>query len=381
MEILLVFFLGIAGLLWLSTFGYPALLLFIAWTRKQANVQIEDWPEIAVIIPTLNEEGFIQAKIADLEEIDYPTDRLSAIVIDGGSFDKTPALVRQEIERGARIRLVVMNDARNKFDQVIKALELVENEYVVFTDADTRLEPSCLKELIRALLADPLNAVVGAKVKPASRLPEELIHWGLLNSMWWIEGEALSAAGFSGVCYAIRRNSLKPVFKDLKAEDIHLSLLLSSSGQRVRLCNSAVATELRVPQTAREFLDFRRKRGADYASALRTFKTQEESPLPWKIVRAVRLWQFGAAPWLGIALAAIGLALLPSRYWAHLLITFLALLIPALGGIWILNRDVGKTFGWRKLMAGLVRYPALLSAALLTLNKSTVARVTERSMP
>jgi len=361
--------------MWLSTYGYLIILSIIMLIRRRADMDVEDWPEIAIVIPTLNEEDIVQSKLSDLRNVDYPADLIHILVVDGGSLDRTTELVEQEIERNQKIQLLCMNNARNKIDQVVYSLGILEQEYVVFTDADSHLEPSCIKELVRLLLSDKQTAVVGATVRPASRLLEEHIHWKILNFLWWLEGEAFSTAGFSGVCYAVRRKSLELINQNIKAEDIHLSLTVSASGHRVRLCKAAIATELRVPQTIREFLQFRWRRGSRYLSALRYFKSHKLMPLSHHIVRGVRIWQFIVIPWLAIVLIVLGLIFLITKYWIFSISMSMLFIIPAIAWIQIYKRKTNNTVGWIKLMRAFSRYIVLLLISLITMSKYTSIKI------
>jgi cellulose synthase/poly-beta-1,6-N-acetylglucosamine synthase-like glycosyltransferase len=371
MKVLPVSFLGVAALVWLTSFGFLALLMIVARTRRRVKLRPESWPDVAVVVPTLNEEAYILQKLDDLRGVDYPPDRLHALVVDGGSTDRTRALVQERIEQGEAVRLVCLTAVRNKIEQVIRSLELLGQEYIVFTDADTRLEPGCVRELIGSLLQDRRAAIVGAMVRPLSALPEELIHWRLHNFLWWLEGEAFSAAGFSGVCYVLRKDSANQIDRDVQAEDIHLSLSVCAAGYRVRLCPSAVAYEMRVPQTVREFFRFRRRRGSRYVAALRHFQRSAPRSLGWRIVRRARLWQFGVTPWLGVVLAGLGAAVLLTPQWTYSVIVLAAFIVPALGGMLILNRETARAFGWGKLIFALMRYGVLIMTSLLTLGKDS----------
>ncbi|OGD18928.1 MAG: hypothetical protein A2W03_13815 [Candidatus Aminicenantes bacterium RBG_16_63_16] len=368
MNALLIAFLGVAGLLWIGSFGFLGLLMVITRLRRRAAPRPDSWPDVALVVPTLNEEAYILEKLDDLRRVDYPSDKYRILVVDGGSTDRTCDLVRERIRDGEAARLTCMSGVRNKVEQVIRSLELVSEEFIVFTDADVRLEPDCVRELVSLLLADRRVAIVGATVRPVSRLLEEIIHWKLHNFLWWLEGEAFSAAGFSGVCYALRRDSATRIDRDIQAEDIHLSLSVCAGGHRVRLCPSAVANELRVPQTVREFYRFRRRRGTRYVAALKHFQHPGRRSWGWQIVRRARLWQFSIAPWLGVLLAGLGLALLMTPQRSYLLIIPAAFVAPLLGGILVLNRDSGRISGWGKLLFASLRYSVLIMTSLLILG-------------
>jgi glycosyltransferase involved in cell wall biosynthesis len=63
-------------------------------------------PRISVIIPTLNEAGFIERCIRAILDGDYPVDRLEVIVVDGMSDDGTPDIVRRLAAENPCVRLV-----------------------------------------------------------------------------------------------------------------------------------------------------------------------------------------------------------------------------------------------------------------------------------
>lgn len=61
---------------------------------------------VAVIIPTLNEERFIDACLTSILKQTYPFAELDVMVVDGGSTDKTTAIVTQWCKEYANVRLL-----------------------------------------------------------------------------------------------------------------------------------------------------------------------------------------------------------------------------------------------------------------------------------
>src|SRR5205085_1538177 len=203
-------FLAAAAVLWTSVFGYVAVLLALLAllarkrARRCANAPSQDeLPEIAVVVPVRNEERLIARRLANLRRSDYPADRLAVIVVDGGSTDATASIVEAARAEGDPVTLVQVAEARGRADQLNAVLGTLPQEIVVVTDADAELDPGCFRALVATLAANPATDVVGARVRPATRLVEERIHWWLLSSLWWLEGEALGSGQVSGVCYAL----------------------------------------------------------------------------------------------------------------------------------------------------------------------------------
>lgn len=371
-----VVFLTTATILWLTVFGYVAVLLILAWRRGSGAdpscVSCDGLPSIAVVVPVRNEERFVAGKLADLRRSDYPADRVTTVFIDGGSTDATAALVEAECSSHAGLSLVRVGHARGKSDQLNAVLPSLRQDIVVVTDVDSELEPSCLRSLVESLLAHPETDVVGARIRPATALLEERIHWWLLNSLWWLEGEALGNAQVSGVCFAIRSGAVSPLPSDCTAEDVRFGLLAGARGRDVRLCRRALATELRVPQTAGEFLTFRRRRGTGYLRELRRVRPAA-APLRWHIVQALRLYHFFVMPLVAAGVAAAALVLLATAHWHWPLLAAAAFAAPAIAALFA-STTLGEGRRWRLgLAAG--RLAGLTWLSLLALRRGTTTRL------
>jgi cellulose synthase/poly-beta-1,6-N-acetylglucosamine synthase-like glycosyltransferase len=374
-TLLLSLFLGAFALVWLSVFGYLLILMVGSRKNRPAVQPVEDWPEIAIVVPTLNEEQLIVAKLADLREIDYPPDRVHVVVVDGGSADQTAQLVQQEIASGADVQLVQLPGVRRKVAQVIHGLEIITQEFVVFTDADSRLETSSVKAMIQELKRDERTAIVGATVVPDSALLEEQVHWSCLNALWWLEGEVFGSAGFSGACYAARREAITSRLNNAMAEDIHLAMAASSEGRHVRLCRGATAYEVRAPQSLREYLQFRRRRGTGYLTELRRQAGLSHAPWWWRLAQRLKIWHFTTAPKLCVALVLTGLPLVATSHWPVVVGAGLASLIPWLAAVGAVNRRLYRRVGWAAATFAGVRFTALIAVSLLALPSSTAVQV------
>ena len=371
MTVLLILFFAVATVLWLSIFGYALLLAVIALRRRQVELGVSACPDIAIVIPTLNEEDLILPKLADLRRTDYPSDRMTVVVVDGGSVDQTTKLIRQEIARGEPIHLVSLNGARGKSYQINHVLGILTQDIVVFTDVDSVLEPSCIRELISVLERDPNTAVAGATVRPDTDLLEERIHWWFQNYLWWLEGEVLSSAGVSGVCFAVRRETVLPLPQDAYADDVHVAFAAAARGFRARLCRKAHATEIRVPQTANEFVQFRRRRGSVYLSELLRPSKDLHPPVSWKLARLMRLWHFLVTPKVGVVLAVSACVLLGTPYWHWPLLTFAAFAAPACAALIASKTLAVEGRGWWSLNLAASRLLVLTLVSMLTMNSYT----------
>ena len=337
--ILPALFMGLVAAAWLPSFGYVLFLMIAARRRGAGSESPTSFPLVAVVIPTLNEAPWIDRKLDNLRGLDYPSERLRVLVVDGGSEDGTTNRVSDRIRRGEAIRLIETGRRGGKAAQLNRAFAELEQQFIVVTDADTELEPACVAALVAQLESDPMTGIVGAVVCPRTELVEEQVHWAFLNWIWWLEGEAWSAPGLSGVCYAVRRSAFSDLAQ-VEAEDIHLALHVAARGFRVRICPRARALELRVPQTAAGFLQFRRRRGGRYLAALSHPCDENLGPRVWRAARWVRR---GQMTWLAHLVAGVVLlagALIASRQWRW----------PAAAAVWL-------AFSWVPLLLATHRSP------------------------
>jgi cellulose synthase/poly-beta-1,6-N-acetylglucosamine synthase-like glycosyltransferase len=332
MTALALGFAALALLVWMASAGYLLGLAALTGWRRQARrpAHADELPPVTVVMAVRDEADGIDAKLADLWAGDYPADRMRLVVVEGGSHDDTAARVAAATAHDARVTLLRASTARHKTDQMRVALAAAQDAIIVATDADARLAPDCIRRLVQALHDDPSTAMVGAWVEPASALREERLHWALLNRLWWLEGEAIGAAGISGVACAMRRTVVTPPTDG--ADDIALALSANAHGYRVRICRTARARELRVPQSVGELLHFRRRRGRSYLDALDGVSPGGHRGA--RLARAVRRFHFRVTPLAALALVGLGLTVLETAAWPLVPIAAAAFAVPLAALAW-----------------------------------------------
>lgn len=373
-----IVFVLCAAALWASTFGYLLALQCVALLKPQSPSRCRDLPRIAVVVPVLNEERLIRDKLVNLCASDYPADRLRIVVVDGGSADRTAGLVALAIRENLPVQLLQLAGASGKAAQINHALAHLDQEIVVVTDADARLEPSCLRELVCVLAADPRTALVGAAVRPAAVLPEERAYWWFLNRLWWLEGQALGSAMVSAACYALRRAQAPSLPDDVHCDDAFMMMAMGSRGSRVRLCRAAKATELRVPRSRVELLEFRFRRGRGYLRELcRATPTAGAHP-GWRVTRRVRQYHFRATPALAAVLAVLTLTLPAAGRgeWVAAVLGVFAVSAAAVFGPAMLDASRRPSWLWPRRAAAVVGAAALTWYSLVRIG---VCATTDRS--
>ncbi len=107
-------------------------------------------PLCSIIIPCLNEEVFIEAVVRQAAEQRYPADKIEILVVDGGSTDKTRAIVSELAAADQRIRLVD-NPDRIQAAAMNLGIKRSHGEVIVRLDAHAEYADDYVAEAVKAL--------------------------------------------------------------------------------------------------------------------------------------------------------------------------------------------------------------------------------------
>lgn len=239
-----------------SYFGYGVhlFLLRALWSgarrhRAPALQSDDECPEVALLIAAYNEEDFIEEKLRDTKALDYPTGKLTVYVITDGSTDATAALARA-FDFGDCHRLVVEHeDGRaGKQAAIDRVLPGVTAPIVVFTDANTYLNPLALRNIVRHYRDPNVAAVAGEKrilrkdVDAAAGAGEGL-YWRFESALKRWDSEFHTVVGAAGELFSVRRARLPAVPEGILVEDFYITMRLCQAGYRVAYAPDAYATE------------------------------------------------------------------------------------------------------------------------------------------
>jgi N-acetylglucosaminyl-diphospho-decaprenol L-rhamnosyltransferase len=95
-----------------------------------------------------------------------------AIVVDDGSSDGTPALLRRD---WPRVTLVELGSNQGYTKAVNRGVSVGESEHVVLLNNDVRLQPDCLERLVAPLQCEPrIGSVAALMLMPGERRIDSL---------------------------------------------------------------------------------------------------------------------------------------------------------------------------------------------------------------
>lgn len=263
-------------------------------------------PAVDVIVPVFNERGFVEDKLADLLRLDYPRDRLTVWVVDGGSTDGTAEVVGACGARGAGLDVRVLRSSEcGKPAQLSAAFGSATSEWVLVTDCDARLAPCTLKAMLAAAHRSPDVGLVGARVEPRTAHRLDMTHWKAVNWLRALEARAGCAGLVVGPAYLARRDLLGPFPDGTIMDDVHLCCRAALVGARIALVQSAVV-ELRAPVAFREFIRHKFRKTLGYIREVLYFLPRVGSMRG--PARAAYVWRAGLV--IGIPLATLGMVAL-----------------------------------------------------------------------
>jgi glycosyltransferase involved in cell wall biosynthesis len=114
-------------------------------------------PTVTVLIDTYNHERFIEEAIVSVLEQDFPRDDMEILVVDDGSTDRTPEIVRK-FEPRVRLLRKANGGQASAFNAGIPECQ---GEIIAFLDGDDWWVPLKLRMVVAQLEANPEVGAVG----------------------------------------------------------------------------------------------------------------------------------------------------------------------------------------------------------------------------
>ena len=121
-------------------------------------------PFVSIMIPAHNEADVIADTIDNIAQIEYPNYEI--IVIDDRSTDNTPQLLEKISLKHEKMKFFTRtkNSFPGKSAVLNDALKIAKGDAILVFDADARIKPDFLRELIPALEPEKVGAVQARKV-------------------------------------------------------------------------------------------------------------------------------------------------------------------------------------------------------------------------
>ncbi|MEB0261399.1 MULTISPECIES: glycosyltransferase family 2 protein [unclassified Mucilaginibacter] len=253
--------------LWISLFivaytfvGYGFLLYFIIKIKRAFKgkpvlpiVSDEELPTCTLVVAAYNEEHFISQKIANSLQLNYPEGKLKFVFVTDGSSDRTAGIICQH----PQIQLLHRPERAGKIAAVHRAMEYVDTEVVVFTDANTFLNAEAITRICRHYSDKTVGAVAGEKRVQINESADasaagEGFYWKYESALKKWDSELYSVVGAAGELFSVRRNLYQDVPADTVLDDFMISMLIANQGYRIIYEPEAYALETASENVAEE---------------------------------------------------------------------------------------------------------------------------------
>ena len=194
--------------------------------------------KLSVIIPSYNEEKYIEKTLKALKEQDYKN--MEIIVVDSSTSEETRIISKKYADRTILLDERGVSKARNL------GAQNASGDILIFIDADTIMEKGTLTEITRKFEIDKNVVCVCAYVDVESSIGSRLLFKSVSEMVWLLAKIGLPL--FYGSCVAYRRTAFEKIcFSErlITCEDIDLSRRARRLGKCVLDRKARVLTSAR----------------------------------------------------------------------------------------------------------------------------------------
>ena len=146
--------------------GYVVLLTVVVFLKKMfrgrknpPHIESTDLPLVCMFVAAYNERNCVEAKVANLLELDYPKDRIQFLWITDGSNDGTPELLMNYPGMEVHHQSV----RRGKIHAMNRGMGFVKAPIVIFSDSNTILCQQAIRVIVKTFGDPMVGCVAGEK--------------------------------------------------------------------------------------------------------------------------------------------------------------------------------------------------------------------------
>jgi cellulose synthase/poly-beta-1,6-N-acetylglucosamine synthase-like glycosyltransferase len=240
---------------------YPLLIVTLSFLLRRyappragdsPGMSAAEFPPVAIVVSAYNEECHIAELVSSLRNLDYPA-AVTCYLGSDGSSDRTAQILHEQADR----RMLVFAFPRNRGKASVLNDLLAEctEPIVVFTDANTQLERTALRNLVRHF-ADPAVGAVCGELRLSSAAGGDNVdgvYWRIERALKISESRLGGLLGANGALYAIRRECYRPIAPDTVTDDFCIAMTVAAAGWRLVYESEARAVEVQPSRLADEF--------------------------------------------------------------------------------------------------------------------------------
>jgi cellulose synthase/poly-beta-1,6-N-acetylglucosamine synthase-like glycosyltransferase len=245
-----IIFWSLLFIIFYTYIGYGVLLFCIVGLKrvlrhkKPIDNLPEFEPEVTLLIAAYNEKDYIDQKIKNSYDLEYPREKLHMIWVTDGSDDGTP----EELIKYDGIEVYHLPQRSGKIGAINRGMQFVKTPIVVFCDANTLLGKESIRRIVRLFRDPKVGCVSGEKrinslEKDAAAGAGEGLYWKYESKLKKWDAELYSVVGAAGELFAIRTELYQEVERDTLLDDFIISLRIAQLGYTIQYDPEAYAIE------------------------------------------------------------------------------------------------------------------------------------------
>ena len=247
MDILEILFWVLLGLIVYTYIGYGLIVGIIVKLfnlQKKTNLDLKEYPPVTLFVAAYNEKDFIDIKVKNSFELDYPKDKLTHLWITDGSDDGTPELLRKY----DGIKVYHEDKRSGKTAAIHRGLKFVDSSIVIFCDGNTLLSKETIKAVVKAFEDPKVGCVAGEKRiiekdSDSASGSGEGAYWKYESILKKLDSALYSAVGGVGELFAVRKELFESVENDTILDDFVITLKIAMKGYKIKYVPEATASE------------------------------------------------------------------------------------------------------------------------------------------
>lgn len=221
--------------------GYPILLFLLTRIknalkpRLRSSMSQHQLPALTLVVTSYNEAEILSEKISNTLALSYPADKFRIIFVTDGSNDGSPSIVA----RHDRIELLHQPERRGKLAAMNRAMQFVNTDIVVFSDANTLINSDALTRIVPHYSDPRIGAVSGEKKISQVGNGEAIaggegLYWKYESLIKRMDSDLKTIVGAAGELFSVRRDLYSFLPEDIILEDFVQSLKVCEKGFLVR---------------------------------------------------------------------------------------------------------------------------------------------------
>jgi|1048.fasta_scaffold00036_21 cellulose synthase/poly-beta-1,6-N-acetylglucosamine synthase-like glycosyltransferase len=218
--------------------------LWMKMSPTKKRVKSKELPTVTFIVAAYNEEEIIEEKINNCLNLTYPEDKISFLFVTDGSTDETAKIIKSY--PNIQLQNHAIRDGKSM--AINRAMQIINAEIVIFSDANTMLNEQAVMHIAEAFLDPGVGGVAGEKKvfrieKGGANTDGEGLYWQYESWLKNFDASFYSTVGAAGELFAIRSALYVHTPREVLLDDFIISMKICLKGWKIAYTKKAVASE------------------------------------------------------------------------------------------------------------------------------------------